>query len=192
MIVSCLQYKLWDECLFYSILSRSVSLRKDKIKDKYIISVTYECNTPGERWENTLTLIITIFSWLTRQLSWSHQIFSRDIGISHEHSGEKERVNDTRDYNVRIYVRKQLRESRPSSAFREVLQTQLRSPVETRPIHTYETALVIFRYNVFELLHFVFVYSASRALSLLRAWAFVFLEPSFRRHGKLCSSTSSL
>lgn len=46
-------------------------------------------------------------------------------------------MNDTRDYNVRIYVRKQLRESRPSSAFREVLQTQLRSPVETRPIHTY-------------------------------------------------------
>lgn len=147
---------------------------------RYIHSVTHLV-----RWEhiNNYNRLID-----ASQLSWSYRIFSRDGGISREQSGEKERVNDTRVYNARMYVRKQLRETRPSSAFREVLQTQLRSPVETRPIHTYEPALVIFWYNVFELLHFVFIYRASRtrhSLSLLRAWALVSLESSFRCHGKL-------
>lgn len=141
---------------------------------------------------------------MTRQLSWSYQIFSRDREISSEHPREKERVNDTRDYNVYIYtpmyiyVRKQLRESCPSSAFRGILQTQLRSPVSRR-IRYIQTRrlLVIFWYNMFELLHFVFVYRASRtrhSLSLLyeHRRSFSWNLHSAVMGNDLCSPTSSL
>lgn len=103
------------------------------------------------------SIISNYVSWLTRH-NFLDRVFSREEGISRAEPGRERK----REWTTRIHVRAETITWDPSVVR---IPWSLTNPIKIShrdASDTYEPALVIFRYNVFELLHFMFIYRASR------------------------------